>query len=192
MVGFDIDLAKELCRRIKANCTIVQTEFDALIPSLKARKIDAIIAALSITPKRLKEIDFTDKLYSANARLIAPKGSKIQPDLASLQGKSIGVQQGTIQEVYANRYWSPKGVNIVAYRAQDQVYADLTAGRLDAAFQDETAGSYGFLKQDAGKAYEFAGLAVKIMKFLAWGRASDCEKETRLCRTLSTQLLLRC
>ena len=54
VVGFDIDLAKELCRRIKANCTIVQTEFDALIPSLKARKIDAIIAALSITPKRLK------------------------------------------------------------------------------------------------------------------------------------------
>ncbi|HDT4844480.1 TPA: transporter substrate-binding domain-containing protein [Klebsiella pneumoniae] len=176
VVGFDIDLAKELCRRIKANCTIVQTEFDALIPSLKARKIDAIIAALSITPKRLKEIDFTDKLYSANARLIAPKGSKIQPDLASLQGKSIGVQQGTIQEVYANRYWSPKGVNVVAYQAQDQVYADLTAGRLDAGFQDETAGSYGFLKQDAGKAYEFAGPAVKDNEIFGVGTGIGLRK----------------
>lgn len=176
VVGFDIDLAKELCRRIKANCTIVSTEFDSLIPSLKARKIDAIIAALSITPKRLKEIDFTDKLYSANARLIARKGSHIQPELASLKGKSVGVQQGTIQEVYANRYWAPKGINVIAYQAQDQVYSDLTAGRLDAAFQDETAGSFGFLKQEAGKDYEFAGPAVKDTEIFGVGTGIGLRK----------------
>ncbi|MEG2040358.1 MAG: transporter substrate-binding domain-containing protein, partial [Hafnia sp.] len=43
LVGFDIDLAKELCKRINTQCTFVESDFDALIPSLKAKKIDTII-----------------------------------------------------------------------------------------------------------------------------------------------------
>ena len=155
VVGFDIDLANEMCRRMKANCTIIQTEYDGLIPSLKAKKIDAIIAAMSITPQRLKEIDFTNKLYAANARLIAEKGSPIQSEIGSLRGKRIGVQQGTTQDIYATKYWRPQGVDVISYQTQDLVFADLVAGRLDAAFQDEVAGSYGFLKQAAGKNYAF-------------------------------------
>ena len=95
LVGFDIDLAKELCKRINTQCTFVESDFDALIPSLKAKKIDAIISSLSITEKRQQEIAFTDKLYAANARLIAPKGSKLLPTVDALKGKSVGVLQGS-------------------------------------------------------------------------------------------------
>ncbi len=49
----------------------VASDFDALIPSLKAKKIDAIISSLSITDKRQQEIAFSDKLYAADSRLIA-------------------------------------------------------------------------------------------------------------------------
>ena len=49
LVGFDIDLANELCKRIKAQCTYVENPLDALIPSLKAKKIDVIMSSLSIT-----------------------------------------------------------------------------------------------------------------------------------------------
>ena len=193
VVGFDIDLAQEMCKRMQIHCTVVQTEFDALIPSIKARKIDAIIAALSITPKRLEQIDFTNKLYSANARLIAPKGSDIQPTVESLQGKTIGIQQGTIQEMYANRYWAPKGINIVTYQAQDQVYTDLVAGRLDAAFQDETAGSYSFLRKDVGKDYAFAGPAVKDDEIFGVGtgigiRKGDKELQDAFNKALASML----
>lgn len=52
LVGFDIDLAKELCKRINTQCTFVENPLDALIPSLKAKKIDAIMSSLSITEKR--------------------------------------------------------------------------------------------------------------------------------------------
>ena len=76
LVGFDIDLANEICKRIEARCSYVESDFDALIPSLKAKKIDFIISSLSITEKRQQEIAFSDKLYAANARLVAPKGSK--------------------------------------------------------------------------------------------------------------------
>src|SRR5690606_37922535 len=67
-VGFDIDLGNEMCTRIKVKCTWVGSDFDALIPSLKAKKIDAIISSLSITEKRQQEIAFSDKLYAAEDR----------------------------------------------------------------------------------------------------------------------------
>lgn len=177
LVGFDIDLAKDLCKRIQANCTFVESDFDALIPSLKAKKIDAIISSLSITEKRQQEIAFTDKLYAANARLIAKKGSPIVPTLDALKGKRVGVLQASTQEAYANQYWQPKGVDVVAYQNQDLIYADLTSGRIDAAFQDEVAGSEGFLKQAAGKDYAFAGTAVKDDKLFGVGTGMGLRKD---------------
>jgi lysine/arginine/ornithine transport system substrate-binding protein len=88
-VGFDIDLGNELCSRIKVKCTWVGSDFDSLIPSLKAKKIDAIISSLSITEKRQQEIAFSDKLYAADSRLIAAKGSPIQPTLESSKASML-------------------------------------------------------------------------------------------------------
>ena len=66
-IGFDIDLGNEMCKRMQVKCTWVASDFDALIPSLKAKKIDAIISSLSITDKRQQEIAFSDKLYEVAA-----------------------------------------------------------------------------------------------------------------------------
>ncbi|HBE9079007.1 histidine ABC transporter substrate-binding protein HisJ [Serratia fonticola] len=177
LVGFDIDLATELCKRINTKCIFVESDFDALIPSLKAKKIDAIISSLSITEKRQQEIAFTDKLFAANSRLIAPKGSKILPTVDALKGKNIGVLQGTTQEAFANANWQPKGVTVVPYQNQDLVYADLASGRIDAAFQDEVAASEGFLKQPPGKEYAFAGESVKDDKFFGVGTGMGLRKD---------------
>ncbi|EHM4718141.1 lysine/arginine/ornithine ABC transporter substrate-binding protein ArgT [Salmonella enterica] len=161
-IGFDIDLGNEMCKRMQVKCTWVASDFDALIPSLKAKKIDAIISSLSITDKRQQEIAFSDKLYAADSRLIAAKGSPIQPTLESLKGKHVGVLQGSTQEAYAN---------------QDLIYSDLTAGRLDAALQDEVAASEGFLKQPAGKEYAFAGPSVKDKKYFGDGTGVGLRKD---------------
>ena len=176
LTGFDVDLATEICKRMESKCTFVESDFDGLIPSLKAKKVDAIIASISITEKRQQEIDFSEKLYAADSRLIAPKGSKIQPTLESLKGKTIGLLQGTTQETFANEYWRPKGVTVVPYANQDLVYQDLTAGRIDAAFQDEFAASEGFLKQPVGKDYAFAGPAVKDDKLFGVGTGIGMRK----------------
>ncbi|MGS9111981.1 transporter substrate-binding domain-containing protein, partial [Salmonella enterica subsp. enterica serovar Infantis] len=74
-IGFDIDLGNELCKRMQVKCTWVASDFDELIPSLKAKKIDAIISSLSITDKLQQEIAFSNKLYAADSLLIAAKGS---------------------------------------------------------------------------------------------------------------------
>ncbi len=177
LVGFDIDLANEICKRIGASCSYVESDFDALIPSLKAKKIDFIISSLSITEKRQQEIAFSDKLYAANARLVVPKGAKLEPTPESLRGKNIGLLQGTTQETYANQYWRPKGVTVTPYANQDLVYQDLNAGRIDAAFQDEVQASEGFLKQPVGKDYAFAGPAVKDDKIFGVGTGIGLRKE---------------
>ncbi|EEY6054442.1 TPA: histidine ABC transporter substrate-binding protein HisJ [Escherichia coli] len=177
LVGFDIDLAKELCKRINTQCTFVENPLDALIPSLKAKKIDAIMSSLSITEKRQQEIAFTDKLYAADSRLVVAKNSDIQPTVESLKGKRVGVLQGTIQETFGNEHWAPKGIEIVSYQGQDNIYSDLTAGRIDAAFQDEVAASEGFLKQPVGKDYKFGGPSVKDEKLFGVGTGMGLRKE---------------
>lgn len=176
-IGFDIDLGNEMCKRMQVKCTWVGSDFDALIPSLKAKKIDVIISSLSITEKRQQEIAFSNKLYAADSRLIAAKGSPIKPTLDSLKGKHVGVLQGSTQEAYANQNWRSKGVDVVAYQNQDLIYSDLAAGRLDTALQDEVAASEGFLKQPAGKEFDFAGPSVKDKKFFGEGTGVGLRKE---------------
>ncbi|MCR4231888.1 transporter substrate-binding domain-containing protein, partial [Escherichia coli] len=60
---------------------------------------------------------------------------------------------------------------------QDIIYSDLTAGRIDAAFQDEVADSEGFLKQPGGKDYKFGGPAVKDEKLFGVGTGMGLRKE---------------
>jgi lysine/arginine/ornithine transport system substrate-binding protein len=115
---------------------------------------------MSITPQREAQIAFSDKLFQTPTRLVAKKGSNLQATAESLKGKSIGVEQGTIQETYAKTNWAPKGVNVVPYQNQDQVYADLLSGRLDGALQDEVQANLGFLKTPRGAGFQFAGAEI--------------------------------
>lgn len=177
LAGFDIDLGNELCKRIAANCTWVEGEFDGLIPSLKAKKIDAILSSMSITEQRQKEIDFTDKMYGTPARLVAASGSTLMPTVDALKGKHVGVFQGTTAETYAKEQWANKGIDVVTYQAQELVYADLVNGRLDAAFQDAVAANEGFIKQPQGKGFAFAGPEVNDVKYFGVGAGIGLRKE---------------
>nr|WP_321269919.1 ABC transporter substrate-binding protein [uncultured Tolumonas sp.] len=193
LAGFDIDLGNELCKRIAANCKWVEGEFDGLIPSLKAKKIDAILSSMSITEQRQKEIDFTDKLYGTPARLVAASGSTLLPTAESLKGKQVGVFQGTTAETYAKEQWASKGINVVTYQAQELVYADLVNGRLDAAFQDAVAANDGFLKQPQGKGFAFAGPEVNEVKYFGVGagiglRKADTALKAQLNKALADMI----
>ena len=155
--GFDVDLGKEICKRIQAHCVWVENEFSGMIPALQARKIDIVLSAMAMTAKRRQQIDFTSKLYKFKSRLIARKGASINETDSGLQGKHIGVQTGTQFETYANEHWRTHGADIVAYQNQEQVFADLINGRLDAALLGAVEAEYGFLKKPDGAAFAFAG-----------------------------------
>ncbi|RQR45073.1 MULTISPECIES: ABC transporter substrate-binding protein [unclassified Burkholderia] len=185
LAGFDIDLRNAICEQLRAKCVWVEQGFDGMIPALRARKFDVIMSAMTATDERLKQIDFSNKLYASPGALVAPAGSKLLPTAASLAGKRVGIDQGTTQEAYAKAEWATKGVTIVSYQNQDQVYQDLVNGRLDATFQDKTQAGYSFLKTPRGKGYAFAGPDVTDVRITGYGvamgvRKGDAEMKKRL------------
>ncbi|BEV72719.1 MULTISPECIES: ABC transporter substrate-binding protein [unclassified Paludibacterium] len=177
LVGFDIDLGNEICKRLQARCVWVENDFDGLIPALKARKFDGILSSMSVTEARQKQIAFSSRLFNTPTRMLAKAGSGLQPTAASLKGKRVGVQQGTIQEAYAKVHWAVAGVEVVPYQSQNQVLADLKSGRLDASLQDAVQADQGFLQKPDGKGFAFAGAALNDPQTLGIGSAVGLRKE---------------
>ena len=189
LVGFDIDLGNEICRRLHAKCVWVENDFDGMIPALKAKKFDGVLSSMSMTPQREEQIAFSDKLFNTPTRLVTKKGSGLLPTAASLKGKTVGVEQGTIQETYAKTYWEPKGVKVVSYQNQDEVYTDLLSGRLDASLQDAVEADLGFLATPRGAGFQFAGADIDDPKTLGNGAGIGLRKEdTELLKRLNTAI----
>jgi len=165
--GFDIDIALALCAEMKAECTLVQQEWDGIIPALQSRKFDAIVASMAITEERLKVVNFTAKYYNTPSRLVAKAGAKLEASAAGLKGKRIGVQRSTIQDRFVTATFT--GSEIVRYAKADEVYLDLAAGRVDVVFSDTLAVDGGFLKKPQGKGFAFFGPSYDDPKFFGTG-----------------------
>ena len=153
LVGFDIELGDAVCAKLQVKCEWVESSFDGLIPALNARKFDFINSAMNITEPRAKVIDFTVPIYNVPSQLVAKKGSPIESNVASLKAHNVtvGVLQGSAQETYARKYWQPEGVKVTSYANQDQVFADLSSGRIETSFQKTPSAVDGFLSKPEGK-----------------------------------------
>ena len=132
IVGFDVDLANALCKEIDATCTFSNQAFDSLIPSLKFRRIDAVMAGMDITPEREKQVLFTTPYYDNSALFIGQKGKYASVDL--LKGKKVGVQNGTTHQKYLQD--KHPEVKTVAYDSYQNAIIDLKNGRIDGVFGD--------------------------------------------------------
>ena len=144
IVGFDIDIANALCEEMGKSCAMVQSEWDGIIPALLEGKCDAIIASMSITEERKQRVDFSDKYYNSPGRFVARADAGLTDTPEGLADKVVGLQRGTIFQDYMEA--EMPDVDLKLYGTQDEVYLDLVAGRIDAAFADSIAISDGFLK----------------------------------------------
>ncbi len=172
LIGFELDLARDLCKRMGSDCTIVEQAWDGIIPSLQAGKYDVIMAGMSITDKRKKVITFSRSYAQTPASFVVTKSSKSASfktaieriDLTSVEadektaigamvkefgGKTIGVQTATTHENFLREYLGDN-VTIRTYDTQENLDLDLQAGRVDAALASM---SYWvpLLKSDKGK-----------------------------------------
>ena len=78
LIGFEVELAQELCKIMKYECTIVEQDWDGMIPALVMRKFDAIMAGMSITDERKKTITFSQGYADEVASLAVMKGSSLE------------------------------------------------------------------------------------------------------------------
>ena len=129
LVGFDIDLIKQIGKDLGYEIEMKVQPFDALIPSLKAGKLDAIISGMSATEERKKSVDFTDEYYKSTQMFLKKKGNNKITSIESLAGKKIGVQLGTIQELEARKI---KNANVVTNDTTINLILDLKNGKTDA------------------------------------------------------------
>ena len=154
LIGFEVELANELCKIMRHNCTIVEQDWDGMIPALVSRKFDAIMAGMSITDERKKTINFSQGYADEVASLAVMKGSKnaglktlsainltsisgeeqetLDVLVKAFKGKTIGVQTATIHQNFLDSGLMGK-IKVRTYKTQDEVNLDLTAGRIDAA-----------------------------------------------------------
>lgn len=76
--GYDVQIAKKLADGLGLKLEIVKIDWDGLIPALQSKKIDAIIAGMSPTVERKREIDFTDNYYTSDLVVVVKKGSEYE------------------------------------------------------------------------------------------------------------------
>ncbi|HZH11343.1 MAG TPA: lysine/arginine/ornithine ABC transporter substrate-binding protein [Microvirga sp.] len=179
--GFEIDLANDLCTRMKVKCEIVAQDWDGIIPALQAKKYDAIMAGMSITDERKKTIDFAGPYAAGPNGFLVPKSSPLakmpgtgqafnltsQKDAAEkaidavkplIKGKTVGVQGSTIHANFADKYY--KGTaEIREYKTTEAHDLDLAAGRIDAVLADSTA-ILGTLEKPEFKDYVLVGPSI--------------------------------
>ncbi|OAN13940.1 nickel transporter [Photobacterium jeanii] len=175
--GFDVDMANALCKELKAKCKIVAQDWDGIIPSLLARKYDAIIAAMSITEERKKKVDFTGKYALIPNKFVAKKGTQIDFTEAGLDGVKIGVQRATTHDKYLTDNF--KSVEIVRYGSFDDAYLDLKAGRIASVLGDASALEEGLLNKTGGDGYEFIGPSLTDPKWFGDGFGIAVRKQDK-------------
>lgn len=153
--GFDVEIAQALCAKMGAECEVVTSDWDGIIPALNASKFDFIVASMSITEERKQAVDFTDPYYTNKLQFIGPKGTEFKTDKASLKGKVIGAQRATIAGTWAEDNLGDT-IELKLYDTQENAYLDLASGRVDGVLAD-TFVNWEWLKSDAGKGFEFKG-----------------------------------
>lgn len=159
-IGFDVDMCKEIGKRLGKKVEFVPTQWDGIFQALKTNKFDTIISSVSMTTDRLSEYEFT-KPYIANAQMIVvkPGDNSIKAD-TDLKGKNVGCQVQTTANDSATYLIDKKGIkfNLKTYDQVIQPFNDMKAGRLDAVIVDEVVGQY-YIATDS-KNYKAA--AVKL------------------------------
>ncbi|SEN37515.1 transporter substrate-binding domain-containing protein [Halomonas caseinilytica] len=150
LTGFDIELGNAMCEEIGIKCEWVVQGWDGIIPGLMARKYDAIMSSMTINDKRREQVLFSDPYFTPPSAWFAPADSEITaPDETTLEGMSIGVQRGTLQDNYVtDMYGDVADVN--RYATADDMVLDMDSGRLDIVFLDFPVGKSTLLDSEAG------------------------------------------
>ncbi len=138
--GFDMDLIREVGKRLGVEVKIEALEFDSLIASLKQGKIDAIIACMTADEERLKEVDFTKPYYTNQTGVLVNPDAEV--DIATLDDVlkyELGVQTGTTMASWAKNQVD-EGIieesQVNYYSDADAGVDDVKIGRLDVFLLD--------------------------------------------------------
>lgn len=146
IVGFDIDLAEEVCKRLGVKLKKQPISWDAKEIELSSKNIDVIWNGMTVTDERIENM-YLSKPYIANAQVIIVAEDSPIKTKADLAGKKVGLQKGSsaLEAVEADTETYNaimNGGEIVQFDENLTAYLDLKAGRIDAFVVDKVVGEY--------------------------------------------------
>lgn len=153
IVGFDVDIANEIAKRIGRTPEMVSpVPFDTLIQGLRGGRYDALVASHGITDERKEQVDFTRPYYRSGAQAFIAEENTTITGTDDLEGAKIGVVKASTYLELAEGITGAD--NVTTYESDVVALQDLTTGRLDAVITDKLVGLI---------AMDKSGLAIKTV-----------------------------
>lgn len=132
VTGIEIDIMELICAELDVELEIQQMNFDSVLPGIQAGKYDVGVSGISVTPKREKNVSFTDPYCLAAQAIVVLEGSEVTGK-ADLTGKKISLQSGTTAESFCME----NGYDIQAFAANSDAQLALTTGKVAAWVIDD-------------------------------------------------------
>ena len=134
IVGIDPDIAQALADKLGLQLEIVDMDFSSLITSIQSGKIDISLAGMTVTEERKQNVDFTDSYATGVQSIIVKEGSDIK-SADDLEGKLIGVQEGTTGHLYCSDDYGEE--NVIAYTNGATAVQALLQDKVDCVVIDQ-------------------------------------------------------
>ena len=168
VAGFNVDLARAICRELDVTCEVNPVDWNRLLPTLKADEADAVIASLAITPQTIAQADFTDSYYATPAKFVVRNSSETQSVLPEdVEDLKIAVTKGTAHEAYLRHFFAKS--DIVPFDTDDAARAALRDGKADLLFGDAISTMFWVNGSDSGGCCQFRGRGFLEGKYFGEG-----------------------
>ncbi len=141
MVGFDMDILREVAKRAGFTYTLQTMSFNGIIPALQTGNVDIALAGITITDKREKIVDFSAPYYDSGLRLLLPLSDDKTRDIDALRGKRVACKIGSTSYDFLQKRIGNQA-EIVPYPDSADMYMALIAGSVDAVLYDAPNVSY--------------------------------------------------
>ena len=140
IIGFDIELVNEIAKLINAEIEIEDMAFDGLLPALQTKKIDLIIAGMTATEERKKNVNFSESYYKSQQAIVVNNDENGISTFDNLVGKDVGVVLGYTGDIIVSEI---SNVRVQRYNATSEAIMGLKAKKVQAVVLDyEPAKNY--------------------------------------------------
>jgi His/Glu/Gln/Arg/opine family amino acid ABC transporter permease subunit len=147
LAGFDVDVSRAIAKHLGRRSKIIATEWDGILAGLLAKKYDAIVGSMAITPSRQKKVNFSMPYYNSGAQLFIHRDN---PDkiysIDECAGKRIAVVLGeTYQQFLGKNY---PGIEVVTFKSSVEIFEMLEQHRISGFVTDRLVGAWQIKKAE--------------------------------------------
>jgi ABC-type amino acid transport substrate-binding protein len=154
--GFNVDIARAICQRLKRECRFEVRKFPEILPVVAAGKADIGVGNYLKTPERETQVLFSMAYWRSTSSFVGLQGTRLPPTEALVRQHHTCVTEGSRQHGYLQGLARGQADAIVATATHQQAFEGLTAGRCTLVLTPTMQG-LGFLQSPAGKGHAFLG-----------------------------------